>query len=56
MLTTTQIAALEALGWDFLPYAPNEWQWMKFDPHGGQRIAIQGDRTWAADLRSIRAA
>jgi hypothetical protein len=56
MLTTTQITALEALGWAFLPYAPNEWQWMKFDPQSGKRIADQCDATWQADLRSIRAA
>lgn len=43
---------MEALGWKFLPYGPNEWQWMKFD-ETGKRIGFQCDPTWAADLRSL---
>jgi hypothetical protein len=52
MLTTAQIKALEGLGWDFLPYAPNEWQWMKFDKDG-QRTASQCDAVWNADCRAL---
>lgn len=52
MLTTAQTTALEALGWDFLPYGPNEWQWMKFDATG-KRIAVQCDAVWGADVRAV---
>lgn len=52
LLTTAQTTALEALGWDFLPYGPSEWQWMKFDATG-KRIAVQSDAVWGADVRAI---
>lgn len=51
-LTKAEIAGLEANGWDFLPYGPNEWGWMKFD-ESGKRIASQCDATWNSDLREI---
>lgn len=44
-----EIAALENMGWDFLPYGPEEWMWMKFD-ESGKRIAVQGDLVWKEDL------
>ncbi len=50
--TPAEIVKLKALGWDFLPYAPDEWQWMKFDADG-KCIAIQCDQTWARDCYDI---
>lgn len=44
------IAALEALGWDFVQYAPEEWEWKKFNEATGECIARQGDATWAYDI------
>lgn len=43
------VGNLKAMGWDFLPYAPNEWQWMKFDATG-KYLAQEGEPVWAADL------
>ena len=38
---------LEALGWDFVPTGPNEWEWVKFKD--GAPIARQGDDIWRRD-------
>ena len=46
------ISALKSKGWDFLPFGPEEWQWMKFNSTG-ERIAVQGDGTWAEDLATL---
>lgn len=46
------LKALEAMGWEFMQNGPNEWQWMKFD-NDGACVAVQGDQTWAQDVRSI---
>ena len=42
----------EALGWEFMPYSPEEWMWMKFDKEG-TRIAVEGDETYQRDIKEI---
>lgn len=46
-LTVDEI--LEKWGWKFLPYSPNEYQWMKFDANG-DLIAQEGDELWTKDV------
>lgn len=41
--------ALNALGWEFVPTGPNEWEWRKFDA-AGRCVAAQGGATWVADV------
>ena len=43
---------LEELGWKFLPYSDEGWEWMKFDENK-KRIARQGDLTWLKDLKLV---
>lgn len=49
-LTSREMQELQAMGWIFLPFGPDEWQWMKFCKLTGANIAIQCDRTWKYDL------
>ncbi len=39
---------IKKLGWVYTQYAPNEFQWMKFNKVG-KCIAIEGDFIWKQD-------
>lgn len=53
-LTDENVAAIEKLGWKFLPNGPDEWDWMKFDPVTGYRTNIQGDQAWEDAVRYVK--
>ncbi len=49
-----EISAIRELGWDFRPYAPNDWRWFKYDADGN-KISKEGSITWRDDLIKIGA-
>lgn len=40
---------LESMGWSFVPYGPNEWEWRLFDEEG-LCIGQMCDENWARDI------
>lgn len=50
--TSEQVSKLEALGWDFVPTAPDEYDWLKF-ANDGEIIARGGDEVWAKDVATV---
>ena len=50
--TPAELDALERLGWEFMPYGPTEWGWIKFDDDG-HVVGQGGDDTWERDLRGL---
>ena len=48
------LADLEAMGWEFMQTAVDEYTWVKYDKHGNE-VGRQGDATWTADFRQSEA-
>lgn len=49
IMTTSQLAALKDMGWDYLPTGPDEYDWLKIGA-GGRVVARGGDKVWAEDV------